>query len=120
MTAPEVTPVEAASTPAEKPRRGCMERLTGPRLSPHGLLSCAAILTLTFMFMHLLGLREYTTIISGTSPTGDPQDWFAALIGVFYILFYLAFTMLVPLLLIAAGLLALGFALPARSRKTAD
>ncbi len=116
MTAPIEKPAGTTATSPEKPRRGLFERLTGPRLSPHGLLSCAAVLVLLFAIMHLAGLREYTTIISGTSPTGDLRDQSALSMGVLYIILYMVATMIVPVLAIAAGLLAIGFALPAGTR----
>ncbi len=121
MISPEENPARDAAAPAKEPRRpSFFERLTGPRLSPHGLLSFAAILSLAYMIMHLAGLRECTTIISGTSPTGNIRDQFPMIMGVIYILVYMVFTMIVPVLLIAAGLLALAFALPSGVRKEAE
>jgi hypothetical protein len=88
---------------------GRLARLLGPAFSPHGLVARAAIITLIFCIAHLAGLREYTTIISGTSPTGDVRDFWAIFLGAGYTMLYLAFSLVVPALLIAAGLLAACF-----------
>jgi hypothetical protein len=98
---------------AKKPP-GRLSRLLGPALSPHGLLSRAVAVAAAFFICHLAGLRAYTTIISGTSPSGDPKDYVSAALGVLYVVFYVGVTMLVPALLIAAVVLAACFRLAAR------
>jgi hypothetical protein len=78
-----------------------------PLFSPTGLLLRAALLALVYAALHLAGWREYTSILCGTSPTGNLADQRAALFGLIYVL--LRFTVVVgcPVLVIAAGLLAL-------------
>jgi hypothetical protein len=78
-----------------------------PLLSPRGLLLRAAIVALVFAVAHAAGLRAYTSILSGTSPTGNPADGGAALLGCVYVFLYFAFVIAVPIALIAAGLMAL-------------
>lgn len=85
---------------AKKPR--WLGFLRGPAFSPHGLLTRAVIITLAYLVAHCAGLREYTTIISGTSPTGVPNQAFPALLGILYVLLYMGFVVVVPILIIAA------------------
>lgn len=60
----------------------------------------AAALCAAFLVAHLLGLRQYTSVLSGTAAFGFPQ----LLRGVVYITFYVLFVVWVPVLLIAAAL----------------
>jgi len=78
-----------------------------PLLSPRGLVVRAAVVALLFAVAHAAGLRAYTSILSGTSPTGNPADVGAALLGCVYVFLYFAFVLAVPIALIAAGLMAL-------------
>jgi len=78
-----------------------------PLLSPRGLVLRAAIVALVFALAHAAGLRAYTSILSGTSPTGNAADGWAALLGCIYVLLYFAFILAVPIALIAAALMAL-------------
>ena len=74
--------------------------------SPEGFLLRALLIAVVFGASELLGLREYTTFLSGTS--GDVSlSWrTASLLGLIHLLLYVGFILLVPILLIAAGLLA--------------
>jgi len=74
--------------------------------SPEGFLMRAMLIAELFGVSELLGLREYTTFLSGTS--GDVTlGWrTASLLGLIHLLLYVGFILLVPILLIAAGLLA--------------
>jgi hypothetical protein len=60
-----------------------------------------------FLIAHLAGLREYTTFLSGT--TGDLGTTIerSGLYGTAYIVLYLGCVVVAPILLLAAGLLAL-------------
>lgn len=83
-------------------------RLTAPFreiLSPAGLILRAAVLAALFGVCHLLGLRQYAAILCGTSAS-TTAPMFAAWLGLIYVLMYLAFTVVVPILLIAAGLMS--------------
>ena len=53
----------------------------------------------------LCGLREYTSFLSGTSANPDMSWETAAILGLIHLLLYVAFILLVPVSLIAAGLL---------------
>jgi len=66
--------------------------------SPGGLLLRAAVLSLCFLLVHLLGLREYTSIVCGTSPTADQADTWAIFLGTSYIVLYFIFVLVVPIL----------------------
>ena len=64
------------------------------------------MITVLFCASELLGLREYTTFLSGTSANVNLSWHMASLLGLIHLLLYVAFILLVPILLIAAGLLA--------------
>ena len=65
------------------------------------LLDYALMLTVLFAISHLMGLREYTGVISGTISA----EWMHAFSGLLYVMSYGAFTVFVPILLIASVLL---------------
>jgi hypothetical protein len=75
-------------------------------LSPKDLLRRAVVIALLFLVVHLAGLREFTSILNGTM--GSPEiGWkLSAFLGLVYIFAYLAFVLLVPLLLLASAFLA--------------
>ena len=63
----------------------------------------AIVLSALFGVVHLAGLREHTTFLSGT--LADPTmrwEW-AAFLGCTYLVLYFAFVLLVPVLLLAAA-----------------
>lgn len=72
-------------------------------LSPKGLVLRAAVLTGLFLAVHIAGLREYTVVLSGTSPTGIRADVWAGTLGLVYVFFYFAFVIGVPILLLGAA-----------------
>lgn len=74
-------------------------------LSAKGLFARAVGLSLVFLVCHLAGLRAYTSILCGTYPSAGWASSFQAFFGLLYVLVYLVFTGLVPVLLIAAALL---------------
>jgi hypothetical protein len=79
----------------------------------------AAQMSMVFLVMHLADLRDCTTIFIGAVPAAGLSGRVAAGLGLAYIVFYLAFTVAVPILLIAAGLLRLSGMLVTR-RSTDD
>ena len=84
-----------------------MRRLLVASLTtPAGLLVRAALTVLVFVVLHACGLRAYTTVLSGTSPVGDPADGLSVALGFIYVMAWLAFVLLVPILVLAAGILA--------------
>jgi hypothetical protein len=80
---------------------------SAPMLSPTGLLLRAGLLALVYLALHLAGWREYTSILCGTSPTGNLADRHAALCGLIYVLLHFTVVVGCPILVLAAGLLAL-------------
>ncbi len=78
-----------------------------PFFSPRGFFDRAVMLLLLFAVCHLAGLREYTCIISGTSPTGDPADTAASMLGIAYFATYSLALLVAPIFAIAAVLLKL-------------
>jgi hypothetical protein len=74
-------------------------------LTPSGLIARAVLGVLVFTVLHAVGFRAYTTILSGTSPTGEQVAYVDMLKMVAYVLSYLFSTIIAPILLIAAALL---------------
>jgi hypothetical protein len=78
-----------------------------PLFSPLGFLDRGLVLLALFAVAHLLGWRDNTCFISGTSPTGDPLEITANLYGVTYFITYTLALLIAPIFLIGAGLFAL-------------
>ena len=88
-------------------RRPWFRRILGSGLfTAQGLLVRALLIALVFLLLHAIGLREYTTILSGTSPTGNRGDLFAVVLAVLYVLSWFGFVLVVPILVLAAAMLA--------------
>ena len=64
-------------------------------------LSYALLLSAFFIVAHLLGFREYTNILSGTSQI----EMWKMYCGMVYIILYVCFVGIVPIFLIAAALM---------------
>ncbi len=73
--------------------------------SPTAFVVRAVILAMLFCISELMGLREYTTFLSGTSANLNVRWQTAATLGLIHLLLYVAFILLVPVSLITAGLL---------------
>ena len=73
--------------------------------SPKDFVRHAALVAVLFLGAHLAGLREFTSVLTGTS--GSPElGWeLSAFLGAAYVFAYLCFVLLVPMLLFAAALL---------------
>jgi hypothetical protein len=89
-----------------KQRNWLIRFLAAPLLSPLGLLSRSAIVVALFAVCHLAGLREYASILSGTPPTGGPGDKLALVFAGLYILLYFVTVIVIPVIIIAAGVMA--------------
>jgi hypothetical protein len=74
--------------------------------SPTAFVVRALIIAMLFGLSELLGLREYTTFLSGTSANLNVSWQTAATLGLIHLLLYVGFILLVPVFLITAGLLA--------------
>jgi len=70
------------------------------------LLQRAAAISVMFLLAHLAGLREFTSVLNGTIGSLALGWNLSAFLAVIYIVFYLAFVILVPVLILAATLLA--------------
>jgi phosphotransferase system glucose/maltose/N-acetylglucosamine-specific IIC component len=74
--------------------------------SPKDFVRHAILIVVAFAIIHAIGLREYTSVLNGTTGSVEMDPASAALLGIVYILFYLATVLLAPILLIAAGFIA--------------
>ena len=70
-------------------------------VSPAGFLAMASILGALYGAAHLGGLREDTTILSGSAPPGGGSA--GALLGLAYVVLHFAFVIGAPILTLAAG-----------------
>jgi hypothetical protein len=84
--------------------------------SPAGLVVQAVTITVLFCASELLGLWEYTTFLSGTSANVNLGWHTASVLGLIHLLLYVGFILLVPILLITAGLVAAWSRWSARSQ----
>lgn len=73
--------------------------------SPTAFVVRAIVIALFFCVSELLGLKEYTTFLSGTSANLNVSWQTAATLGLIHLLLYVGFILLVPIFLITAGLL---------------
>jgi hypothetical protein len=74
--------------------------------SPTAFVVRAIIISVCYFACELLGLREYTTFLSGTTGNPNMSMQTAGTLGLIHLLFYVGFILLVPIFLITAGLLA--------------
>jgi len=88
------------------------KKLVGARraefLSARDLLQRAAAVSVLFLLAHLAGLREFTSALNGTTGSAAVDAKLGAFLAAVYILLYLAFVILVPVLVLAAAILAIG------------
>jgi hypothetical protein len=86
-------------------------------LSPLYLIQWAVFIGFVFLLVELAGLREFTSILNGTVGS-VARGWdFSIILAVIYIVTYLAFVVLVPILLLAAGILKIGQYMKAQKNK---
>jgi len=74
--------------------------------SPTAFVVRALIILVLFCISELVGLKEYTTFLSGTSANLNLSWQTGATLGLIHLLLYVAFILLAPVSLITAGLLA--------------
>jgi hypothetical protein len=77
-------------------------------LSAKDLLQRAGAISGLFLAVHLAGFREYTGILNGTIGSLTLGWNLSAFLAVIYIAVYLAFVILVPILILAAVILIIG------------
>jgi len=73
-------------------------------LSPKDLVQRAAVFCVAFAIAHLLGWRDFTSFVNGTTGSVEMSFEQAAARGVVYLILYLAVVVLVPIFLIAAAI----------------
>ena len=88
-------------------------------LSPKDFVRRAVLIALLFLAAHLSGLRQFTSILNGTIGSVDLGLGMSAFLGLAYIFLYLAFVVLVPILLLAAAVLAVWARLSPQRRRSA-
>ena len=71
------------------------------------MLVRAAWILAAYAFFHLLGFRDYTCVFCGTSPSGDPGDQAAILLGIVYVVLYVSAVVVAPVLVMGAAFLLL-------------
>lgn len=70
-----------------------------------GLITRALVGVVAYIVFSLLGLRQYTAILSGTSPSGHSINNTDIMFMGIYVFSYLYVTVISPIFCIAAGLL---------------
>ena len=76
-------------------------------LSPKDLVRRALVIAVIYGVVSAFGLREFTSILNGTMGSVSLGWHMSAFLGLPYILSYLAFVLITPSMLIAAGILVL-------------
>ena len=74
-------------------------------LSPKDLLQRAGAISVLVLVAHLAGLREFTSVLNGTIGSVAAGWKLSGFLALIYILLYLAFVILVPVLVLAAMIL---------------
>ena len=76
-----------------------------PFFSSRGMFARSLGLVIFFFALHAVGLREYTSFISGTTPTGDPSHIWIDLAGITYFSAYSLALLIAPVFMLAAVIL---------------
>lgn len=115
------------STETEKPvqevsRPSRWRWFRAPIWSPQGFLVRAGLIAVAYLLFNMLGWSECTSLVCGTSPTGNVADSLVLFKGCAFAVTHFLFVLGVPILLIAAGLftLLLERSAPARARAVAS
>jgi hypothetical protein len=74
-------------------------------LSPKDMIQRAVAICGLFLVVHLAGFQEYTGILNGTIGSLDLGWKLSTFLAIIYIMVYLAFVLLVPVLVLAAAIL---------------
>ena len=82
------------------------EWFQAPFFSPRGFITRAVLIALFYVICHLLDWREHTTFLSGSTAFPDMSIKVSGTMGMIYIFAYLGFVLAVPILLLAAAILA--------------
>jgi len=76
-------------------------------LSPKDLVRRALVIAMIYGVVSAFSLREFTSILNGTMGSVSLGWRLSAFLGLLYIFSYLAFVLITPSMLIAAGILVL-------------
>jgi membrane protein implicated in regulation of membrane protease activity len=86
---------------------GLLRRLwKAETFSPTAFVFRALVVTVLFCISEILGLREYTTFLSGTSANVTLGWSVTSALGLSHLLLYFGFILLAPISLLTAGLIA--------------
>jgi len=85
-------------------RQRCARLWQAEFCSPKDFVRRAAVITFLFLVAHGVGLREYTSFLSGTAPSPDLGWKLTIFFGLLYLVFYFALVLFVPIFLLAAFL----------------
>jgi len=90
-------------------KKSPLRQLFGTRLfTPAGFLVRAGQLAIAFFVVTAIGLREYTSILCGTLPSGDsPYAPFQVILAAVYLVLYFSAVLVVPVLVIGAGVMSM-------------
>jgi len=80
--------------------------LKAPTFSPAGFVVRAGVLALIYFILSMAGFRNYMSVLSLTFPEGSSRNW-ATFACMAYLVSYFTWILGVPILLIAAVLMAL-------------
>jgi len=83
-------------------RRWWSEILRPRFFTPKGFRILAGAFAVVFLACHVVGLRSYTCVLCGQSPTGDSADVLAFGLGALYLMLYAAFVVATPILALAS------------------
>jgi hypothetical protein len=78
--------------------------LRAPTFSPQGFVVRAAACAVLYGLLSLMGVREYTSVLSMTYPEGSSRGW-SVILCMAYLASYFLWILGVPILLLAAGLM---------------
>jgi len=88
--------------------------------SPKDFVRHAVLIVIVFVVAHVCGLREHTSFLNGTTGPAGTNFETSAMLGVTYVLLYLACVLLVPTMLLAAALLLAWQGWTTRHAKASD
>jgi hypothetical protein len=86
--------------------------------SPLGFLARALVIAAVFLAVHLAGLRDYTSVLNGTVGPAAASWKTSAFFGIAYLVMYMAFVLLVPVLILAAAILEICGRLQGKNKPT--
>jgi hypothetical protein len=102
---------------ARRAGRRVLRALKSPTCSPAGFLVWAGVFSLAYLISGILGLREYASILCGTSPSGDPADSFSIAVGMVYVMLHFIFVIGVPILILGSGIMLVATGRMARGKR---